>query len=155
MAALSIIACVIVVKVGVLGKRDDRRPDYEFLTTLHEAMPPGSLLISTGGEEIARHIFVSRVPVVGVWEPKDVGKHVGNETIFYVVTPKRNAPELEPLGTVTVLRQSSFSRGERSAEDRLTLFRSRTHGLTGNWKRRLDCVTVRRTFAGYGELSPD
>lgn len=113
------------VHLHVMPTRDTRRHDRQFITTLHKHLPPQPLLFATGGPEIVRHIFYAQVPLIGVWYPEDIGKHLGEEVkVFFVVGRMKHLKPLERLGNVTVLSQSVYTRHEKSLQDRYTLFRT-------------------------------
>ena len=120
---LTLVLCVVQVHVHLLPTRDTLRHDRQFLTTLQEHLPPRPLIIATGGEEIVRHIFYVQVPLIGVWNPEDIGKHLGEEKVFFVVARLRHLGLLKRFGTVSVVSQSKYTRDERSPQDRYTLFR--------------------------------
>ena len=120
---LTLVLCVVLVHVHLLPARDTRRHDRQFLTTLNEHLPPQSLIIATGGEEIVRHIFYVQVPLVGVWNPEDIGKHLGNEKVFFVVARMKHLGLLKRFGAASVVSQSEHTRDEKSPQDRYTLFR--------------------------------
>jgi hypothetical protein len=120
---LTLVLCVVQVHVHLLPARDTRRPDRRFLTTLQEHLPPRPLIFATGGPEIVRHIFYVQVPLIGVWNPEDIGKHLGEEKVFFVLTRMKQLRLLERFGTVSVVSQSDYTRNEESPQDRFTLFR--------------------------------
>ena len=120
---LTFVLCVVQVHVHLLPARDTRRHDRQFLTTLQEHLPPQPLIIATGGEEIVRHIFYVQVPLIGVWKPEDIGKHLGEEKVFFVVARMKHLGLLKRFGTVSVVSQSEYTRDEKSPQDRYTLFR--------------------------------
>ncbi len=120
---LALVLCVLQVHVHLLPARDTRRYDRQFLTTLHEHLPPEPLIFATGGEEIVRHIFYVQVPLIGVWKPEDIGKHLGDKKIFFVVARMKHLGVLKRFGTVSVVSQSKHTRHEKSPQDRYTLFR--------------------------------
>jgi 4-amino-4-deoxy-L-arabinose transferase-like glycosyltransferase len=111
------------VNIHVVPTQDTRRPDRLFLKTLHEHLPSQPLLFATGGPEIARHIFYVQPPLIGVWYPEDIGKHLGKSEIFFVAGRLMHQKELERFGKVSVLYQSAHTREEKSVQDRFTLFR--------------------------------
>ena len=120
---LTLVLSVVQVHVHLLPARDTRRPDRRFLTTLQEHLPPQPLIFATGGPEIVRHIFYVQVPLIGVWNPEDIGKHLGEEKVFFVVTRMNQLRLLERFGSVSVVSQSEYTRNEESPQDRFTLFR--------------------------------
>ena len=108
----------------VLPNRDDRRHDRRFLMTLHEGLPPHSLLFAAGGgPKIVRHIFYVQVPLIGVWNLEDIGQYLGEEKVFFVVGRMNILESLDHFGNVTVVSQSEYTRHEESPRDRYTLFR--------------------------------
>ncbi len=119
------------VHLHIVPTNDPRRPGSQFLATLHEHLPSQPLLFATGGPEIARHIFYVQTPLVGVWYPEDIGKHLGKAKIFFVAGRMMHLKELERFGKVSVLSQSDSTRGGKSLQDRYTLFRVQRTGFSG------------------------
>ena len=120
---LTFVLAALQVHLHVLPTRDSRRHDRQFLMTLHEHLPPQPMLFATGGAELVRHIFYVQIPLTGVWNPKDIGKHLEEADVFFVVGRMRHSEPLKCFGKVTVMLQSMHTRHEKSIQDRYTLFR--------------------------------
>jgi 4-amino-4-deoxy-L-arabinose transferase-like glycosyltransferase len=118
------------VNIHLVPTQDTRRPDRLFLKTLHEYLPSQPLLFATGGPEIARHIFYVQAPLIGVWYPEDIGRHLGKAEIFFVAGRMIHQKNLERFGKVSVLYQSEHTREEKSVQDRFTLFRIQRTGVS-------------------------
>jgi 4-amino-4-deoxy-L-arabinose transferase-like glycosyltransferase len=122
-AMLTTVLVIVQVHLHVLPTQDDRRQNREFLTTLQKHLPPQFLLFATGGPDIAREIFQVQVPLIGVWRPQDIGKHLGDATVFYVVGKRQFMEALKLYGTVTVLTQAQPDRHGKYGQEPYLLYR--------------------------------
>jgi 4-amino-4-deoxy-L-arabinose transferase-like glycosyltransferase len=119
---LTVVLVIVQVHLHVLPTQDDRRQNRQFLTSLQKHLPPESLLFATGGPDIAREIFYVRVPLMGVWLPQNIGKHLGEAKVFYVVGHLQYLEALKAYGTVTVLAQTQPDRHGKFGQDPYLLF---------------------------------
>lgn len=109
-----------------LPDRDLSRYDREFLRQVAMQLPPGARLIVTGRQPLARHLFYldrSDRRAEGVWRPEDIEKYLRPGEAAYVVTRAEDAPAFARFAAVERLAASSYTRSERTASDRYTLFR--------------------------------
>jgi len=105
---------------------DDRRDDRRFLTGVHEHLPPGALVFTTGApetSELGRPIFYVRVPLIGLWDPGDIGNYLDGARVFFVVGRRMHLSSLERYGTVTVLSRGDDPRHEDCPGERFLLLR--------------------------------
>jgi len=124
--AVSVVIVVIAavqVHLHVMPTQDTRKYNRRFLMTLQEHLPPEALLFATGGPGIVRQIFYVQVPLIGVWYPEDIGKHLGDAKVFFVVGRMLHLEPLKQYGEVTVLSQSEKPKKGETEEERYTLFR--------------------------------
>lgn len=120
---LVILGAELYVHVRVLPQRDPSAADRAFLSAVAQQVPAGARLFACGGPEVARHIFYIKRPVEGVWDPMDLAPRLLTPQRIYVVARARDEGVLRRLGRVTRIGQSARTRGEKSPNERYTLFR--------------------------------
>jgi 4-amino-4-deoxy-L-arabinose transferase-like glycosyltransferase len=110
-------------QVAILPLRDPSAADKAFLAEVARIVAPEAPLAASGCQEIARHIFYLDRPVVGVWNPRDLGRHLPKTGDWYVIARGTAADELLTHGRVEQVLQSRYTRRETQPADRYTLFR--------------------------------
>jgi 4-amino-4-deoxy-L-arabinose transferase-like glycosyltransferase len=110
-------------QTAVMPRRDTSAADKQFLLQADAMLPADSLVAACGSQEIARHVFYLKRPVIGVWNTAHLGAFLPKSRTCYVVARASATDDLAYLGDVTVCAQSRFTRRETSPNDRYTLFR--------------------------------
>jgi 4-amino-4-deoxy-L-arabinose transferase-like glycosyltransferase len=109
-------------QVIVMPRVDTSAADKQFLAEVDQEVGPDAILSACGSQEMALHIFYLQHPVKGIWKPENLPAALPGVQDFYVVARGQAQKELESLGKVEQVLQSGFTRRERSAADRFTLF---------------------------------
>lgn len=121
--AIMIIGGHIYAQAVVLPQRDPSRADREFLAEVEQLVPSETPLVASGCQEIARHIFYVDRPVIGIWNPPEIAGHLAGSEDYYVIARGTAKGDLAQQGHVEQVLQSRYTRRERNADDRYTLFR--------------------------------
>jgi len=119
----TVLAGHIYAQAVVMPRRDPSAADKQFLVEVERLVDPQAPLVASGCQEIARHIFYVQRPVIGVWNPLEIGAHLPPSPECYVIARGYAKAELETYGKVEQVSQSSYTRRERNEQDRYTLFR--------------------------------
>jgi len=120
------LALYIALHAPFLPDRDLSGPDRLFLREVAARLPPYARLIVTGRQPLARHLFYLDAPgrrAEGVWVPEQVARRLRPGETVYVVTRAEDAPALARAAVVERIAVSRYTRSERRASDRYTLFR--------------------------------
>ncbi|OYW19638.1 MAG: hypothetical protein B7Z55_08490 [Planctomycetales bacterium 12-60-4] len=131
LATMTVVSTVLVAHIytqaAIMPRRDPSAADKAFLAEVDRLVDPKTPLIATGCQEIARHIFYVEHPVIGVWNPNDIGKVAPLPPVFrpvqYVIARATSEDELNRYGKVEQIAQSAYTRRERTPRDRYTLFK--------------------------------
>ena len=110
-------------QVIVMPRVDTSAADKRFIADVDAQVDPATALSTCGSQEMSLPIFYLRHPVVSVWKPQDLLAALPQSDQFYVVARGYDRKSLATLGRVEQIIQSTFTRRERSPEDRFTLFR--------------------------------
>lgn len=107
----------------VMPRVDASAADKQFLAEVEGTVGPDQTLAACGNQEIAQHLFYLKRPVVGVWDPATLPQVASPSGQIYVIARGYAQTELATLGQVDKILQSTFTRREKSPQDRFTLFR--------------------------------
>ncbi len=110
-------------QVVVMPRVDASAADKKFLAEVERQVGPEQILAACGSQEMAQHIFYLKRPIKGVWNPADLPQALPPSRQIYVIARGHAQTELAALGRVEPILQSTFSRREKSPQDRFTLFR--------------------------------
>ncbi|MDX1966280.1 MAG: hypothetical protein SFV23_03815, partial [Planctomycetaceae bacterium] len=119
----TVLAGHIYAQAAVMPRRDPSAADKQFLAEVERLVDPQIPLVASGCQEIARHIFYVQRPLIGVWNPQEIGAHLPPSPECYVIARGYARTELETYGKVEQVSQSTYTRRERNEQDRYTLFR--------------------------------
>lgn len=117
-------------QIGVLPRRDPSAADKAFIIAASESLPRDGVLVASGSQEIARHMFYADRPVIGIWNPDDIPQKLATKSELYVIARGHAREQLAEWSHVEVLNQSSYTRRESTPDDRYTLFHVERPPLT-------------------------
>ncbi|MES2793441.1 MAG: glycosyltransferase family 39 protein [Planctomycetota bacterium] len=110
-------------QVVVMPRCDTSAADKRFLAEVDRTVGRQEVLAACGSQEIAQHIFYLDRPVFAIWNPIDLPKVLPPSEQIFVIARGHAQTELASLGSVEQILQSTFTRRERTPQDRFTLFR--------------------------------
>ncbi|MBI1348916.1 hypothetical protein GC163_21805 [bacterium] len=117
-------------QVGIIPRRDPSAADKAFIIAASQATPRDGVLVASGCQEIARHIFYADRPVVGIWEPDAIPQKLATNSELYVIARGHAREQLAQWSHVETLDQSHYTRRESTPDDRYTLFHVERAPLT-------------------------
>ena len=142
----------VLTQVAVMPRRDPSIADKRFLKDVERMTSPDIPLAACGAQEIARHLFYVDRPIVGIWNAADVPEAWPTEPAVYVVTRGHARSELEQWGDVEQVAQSTFTRRERSPDDRYTLFLVRRVDALAERSESRNRKRTTRAVSRFGEI---
>ncbi len=110
-------------QVVVMPRVDTSAADKRFLAAVERTVGRDQVLAACGSQEMAQHIFYLERPVIGIWNPADLPQALPPSDQIYVIARGHARAELALLGSVEQILQSTYTRREKSPQDRFTLFR--------------------------------